>query len=145
MNRLLAALLTTGVGMQSSLWADVAGGGAQSPTVPSTGGGYLLQLAGGLAVILVVIAVLAWLARRLQALPARQAGAIRVLAALSLGQRERVVLMQVGTTQVLVGVAPGQVCGLHVFAEPAVSDQDQSAAGAAGFAALFTALKATKP
>ena len=44
--------------------------------------------------------------------------ALDVLADLPLGQKERAVLIRVGTTQILLGVAPGRVSTLHVLAEP---------------------------
>lgn len=45
-------------------------------------------------------------------------GPMRVLASLPLGQRERVVLVQVGEEQLLLGVAPGRVNLLTKPAEP---------------------------
>jgi flagellar protein FliO/FliZ len=45
-------------------------------------------------------------------------GALNVIGEVRLGPKERAVLLQVGTTQLLVGVAPGQVSALHVLAEP---------------------------
>ncbi len=41
-----------------------------------------------------------------------------MVADLRLGPKERAVLLQVGGTQLLVGVAPGQINALHVLAEP---------------------------
>jgi flagellar protein FliO/FliZ len=41
-----------------------------------------------------------------------------VIADIPLGQKERAVLLKVGQTQILVGVAPGQVNTLHVLTEP---------------------------
>ena len=40
------------------------------------------------------------------------------IADIPLGQKERAVLLKVGNTQILVGVAPGQVNTLHVLTEP---------------------------
>jgi len=77
----------------------------------------LLQLLFGLIVVLVAIAVTAFLLRRLGRLP-QGAGAMRVVAGLSLGARERAVLIQVGDRQILLGVAPGRVETLHVLERP---------------------------
>jgi flagellar protein FliO/FliZ len=41
------------------------------------------------------------------------AGALRVVASLPIGQRERAVVIQVGERQLLLGVAPGRVALLH--------------------------------
>lgn len=80
------------------------------------------------AMVLVVGAVLAlaWLARRLRSVSGVPASGLEVLAQVSLGTRERAVLLRVGERQVLVGVAPGNVRTLHVV----------DAAGAADAAAL---------
>jgi flagellar protein FliO/FliZ len=48
----------------------------------------------------------------------RVGDAIDVIADIPLGQKERAVLLKVGQTQILVGVAPGQVNTLHVLTEP---------------------------
>lgn len=64
----------------------------------------LLQVAVSLAVILGLIVALAWVAKRLRLAPRVGQGAIRVLADLPVGQKERVMLLQVGDRQALVGV-----------------------------------------
>jgi flagellar protein FliO/FliZ len=65
-------------------------------------------------------------------------GAIRVLAAQSLGTRERAVLVEVAGRQVLIGVAPGRVQTLLVLGDEgqpapfaAALDDARSAQGAA--------------
>lgn len=70
-----------------------------------------------LALILVLFAILAAaaLARRLGGLGRLESGSFQVLGALSLGARERVVLVRVGGKQLVLGVAPGQVRALCVL------------------------------
>ncbi len=68
----------------------------------------VVGLIGGLFVVL----------KRLQ-VRGGASGAIRVLAAQSLGTRERAVLVEVAGLQVLVGVAPGRVQTLLVIGEQA--------------------------
>ena len=72
----------------------------------------------GLGVVLALIVLSAWAYRRLARVPRGVGGALRVLGGLSLGTRERVVLIQVGDEQLLLGVAPGRVEALHVLAAP---------------------------
>jgi len=72
----------------------------------------------GLFVVLGVIVAMAWALRRMGRLPGAASGALRVVGGLSVGQRERVVLIQAGEKQLLVGVAPGRVQTLHVLEEP---------------------------
>lgn len=68
----------------------------------------VVGLIGGLFVVL----------KRLQ-VRGGASGAIRVLAAQSLGTRERAVLVEVAGRQVLIGVAPGRVQTLLVIGEQA--------------------------
>jgi flagellar protein FliO/FliZ len=80
-------------------------------------------MAGTLRVTLAMFLVLgalfgaAWLARRVRGVGGVSTGALTVLAQVSLGARERAVLLRVGALQVLVGVAPGNVRTLHVMDE----------------------------
>ncbi len=73
-------------------------------------------LASLLAVILVIFA-LAWVARRLPAAGALRANWLQVRGSVSVGGRERVVLVQAGQEWLVLGVAPGQVRCLHVLSE----------------------------
>lgn len=75
-----------------------------------------------LALFLVLAAVfaVAWLMRRLRGGSRGASGAIEVIAQTALGARERAVLVQVGGTRLLLGVAPGRVSALHVLPADAV-------------------------
>jgi len=103
----------------------------------AVGVGSVLQILAGLAVILGLILGMAWFMRRLGGLPGTGGGALKVLGGVSLGQRERVVLLQAGDQQLLIGVAPGQIRTLHVLEEPIVSP---TAEPATGFAARLEAV-----
>jgi flagellar protein FliO/FliZ len=63
--------------------------------------------------VLAVIAAAAWLLKRLTPRSYGASGALRVIAAAAVGQRERVVVVEVGSTWLVVGVAPGSVSALH--------------------------------
>jgi flagellar protein FliO/FliZ len=82
------------------------------------GVGGLGEVAFALIVVLAAIFVLAWVVRRMRIVGSRVGGAIDVLAEVPLGQKERAVLLKVGSTQILLGVAPGRVNTLHVLSEP---------------------------
>ncbi len=79
--------------------------------------GFMLQFVAGLAVVLLSIVGLAWLLKRAGGLRASAHGALRVIDGIAIGARERLVLVQVGETQVLLGVAPGRVSSLCVLDE----------------------------
>lgn len=70
---------------------------------------------GGLLAVLAMILALAWLLRRFGTFSRLPPGRFRVLAAVSLGSRERVVLLQAGRKQLVLGVAPGRVETLCVL------------------------------
>jgi len=78
----------------------------------------LLQLVLGLLLVLAVIVLIAWLLRRLPGWNSSVNGALKIVAALPVGQRERVVVVQVGEQQLLIGVAAGQVELLHLLEQP---------------------------
>lgn len=105
------------------------------------GAGRYLQMLLGLLAVLAVIAALAWGARRVGRLQGGVGGELRVLGGLSLGSRERVVLVQAGETQLLLGVAPGRVQTLHVLEEPLVPAVAQQEAGGGFAERLAAALK----
>jgi flagellar protein FliO/FliZ len=69
----------------------------------------LANTAMGLLVVLGVMLALAWLVRRFMQAPGVGRGAVRVLGGVSLGTRERAVLVAVDRRRLLIGVAPGQV------------------------------------
>ncbi len=77
----------------------------------------LLQLSIGLGIVLVAIFVLAWFVKRVAKVDTAIGGAFKVIAVLSVGQRERIVLVQVGEHQIVLGVAPGHVRKIHLLDE----------------------------
>ena len=100
----------------------------------------LLQVTLGLFIVLALILATAWVVRRSGAARGLMNGQLRVLGALSMGQRERVVLVQVGETQLLVGVAPGQVRMLHVLDKPVVSSMNATSSAVGSDSAFRSAL-----
>lgn len=75
------------------------------------------QVTLALGAVLVTIFAVAWLLRRVRAVAGR-ADALAVLAEVRVGPKERAVLLKVGRSQLLVGVASGQVNTLHVLTDP---------------------------
>jgi flagellar protein FliO/FliZ len=79
---------------------------------PVSDGG-MLQVMLGLGLVLAVIAGGAWLLRRFGGMARGPASVVKVIGGSAVGQRERVVLVEVGDTWLVVGVAPGNVTALH--------------------------------
>lgn len=91
-------------------------------------GGYLGQLIGGLAFVTLVIVALAWVMRRFSGTSAGgQARAIEILAVRSVGTRERLMLVQVGEEQLLIGVSPAGMRTLHHLKNPIAPQPDNKA------------------
>jgi flagellar protein FliO/FliZ len=83
----------------------------------------LVETGGGLVLILLMIIGGAWLYKRYAQLPTMGKGLIKVLGGVSLGPRERVVMLQIENTRLLVGVTPGQVRTLHVMDDQVPGNQ----------------------
>ncbi len=108
--------------VQSARAASAPFAAPAAPLATSSAGG-LLRVSVALIVVLAAVVGAAWLARRLRGFGAVSHGGLEILQQLPLGARERVVLLRVGTRQLLLGVANGSVNMLHVLdaAEPASS------------------------
>lgn len=87
-------------------------------SAPPNGVSGLGEVTLALVFVLVAIFAIAWLVRRVQGIGNRVGNTMDVLVEVPLGQKERAVLLRVGQTQILLGVAPGRVNTLHVLAEP---------------------------
>ncbi|MDX1352639.1 MAG: flagellar biosynthetic protein FliO [Thiomicrorhabdus sp.] len=111
------AWLTSFLTLQS-MWAFAetkAAGIGENVTQPSE---YFGQIVLSLVLVLLIIFISAWLLRRYGRFPGVADGNLKVLGALSVGQRERILLLQVGQEQVLVGVTSSRISRLHQLEEP---------------------------
>ncbi|SFX22345.1 flagellar biosynthetic protein FliO [Marinospirillum alkaliphilum] len=97
--------------------------------VPSTAAA-ATQIGLGLLVVLLLLFFLAWLVRRLNLVPGAMgaAGGMKVLAVLPLSNRERLILVQVGSEQLLLGVTQQQINLIHRLEEPLSTEGSQQAA-----------------
>ncbi len=77
----------------------------------------VLQIGTVLALIVVLIIGATWLLRGIGRFNRSADGVLSVVSVLPLGTRERIVLLQAGRRQLLLGVAPGRVSTLHIFEE----------------------------
>lgn len=92
-------------------------------------GGRVVEIFLGLFAVLLLIGVIAWVVRRMPGLTRSADGSMRVIAGIPVGQRERILLVEVGDEQLVVGVAPGRVELLHHLQEPVSSSTPQEGAG----------------
>jgi flagellar protein FliO/FliZ len=98
-----------------------------SPTVSS------LTMLSGLILVLALIAGIAWFLKRTGLTPGLQSSAAaKIVGGVSVGNRERVVVVEVADLWIVVGVAPGRVNAL------ATMPKQETAAGAAPAANNFS-------
>ncbi len=108
---------------------------AEQAAVPGVSGASFLQGLFGLIFVIGLLVFAAWMMRRLSASGALgNTNGLRVVAGLSLGPRERILLIEVGDTWVVVGVTASQMRTLHTMAKgelppAAVSSETGSFAG----------------
>jgi flagellar protein FliO/FliZ len=105
----------------SPAWADAA-------ALPDAGSS-VIQLIFGLGLVLAMLVGSLWLLKRLSVPRGAGSGLMRIVAGIPVGPRERVVLLEVGSTWLLVGVAQGQVATL---AEVPRQDLPPASAGGTG-------------
>jgi flagellar protein FliO/FliZ len=90
------------------------------------GGGAVLETMLFLILIIGLIVGLGWLVRRMGRLPAGGKGLVNVLGGVSLGPRERAVVLEAGDTRLLIGIAPGRVQTLCVLSGPKEQGQTEN-------------------
>lgn len=73
-----------------------------------------------------IIMLCAYLIRRLTGINFTHDNTIKICTGLTIGTRERILLLQAGETQLLVGVTPNGMQTLHVFEEPIYQDAEQA-------------------
>lgn len=85
-------------------------------TATSTGGAF--QMVVGLLVVLAILIGGAWLLRRFVSLPTTTRSPLKIITGLSLSPRDRLIVIQVGERQILLGLSPGRIQTLHVLEQP---------------------------
>lgn len=98
-----------------ALAAETAARQPYTPPAPALTSGSILQVIFSLLLVLAAVVVVAWVLKRINQ-PLQGAGnALKVISGVAVGQRERIVLVEVNDTWLVVGVAPGQVNALHTM------------------------------
>jgi len=75
-------------------------------------GSSALQMVFGLILVLALLLGTLWLLKRISQPRGAAAGLMRVVAGVAVGTRERVVILELGNSWLVLGVAPGQVTTL---------------------------------
>lgn len=112
------------------------------PAAVSTGS--MLQITFSLLLVLVAIAAVAWLLKRMNIAQQGTGNLLKVIGSVAIGQRERVVLLEVEDTWLLVGVGPNQIRTLHTLPKSAENQSVQQPVADNKFAQLLTSLRRTQ-
>lgn len=105
-----------------------------------------IQAVAGLALVLAAIAGAAWLLRRTTQLAQARGTPLALRGGIAVGPRERVVVVEVEGTWLVLGVAPGRVSALHALPKGALAEPARAAAGAGlPFAALLERIRRHAP
>jgi len=112
----------------------VGGGAANRPapapvTMPSgSATGSLLQTLFALIVVLGVLGALAWFLKRYGPKAMGGAAGLRVVGSLSLGGRERLLVVEIGNQWIVVGASPGRVNALATMPKQESADMASGSA-----------------
>jgi flagellar protein FliO/FliZ len=106
------------VALVAALAFPVHAAGEPPGVAAMSGVGVLVQGLLGLAVVLAALMGFFWFLRRISPGQTGAQGAVKVVGGVMLGPRERLVVVEVGETWLLVGVGGGQVSALHTMPKP---------------------------
>lgn len=101
--RSLAILFGVGLSVSHAFGADLP---------PPNTGASLFQVIMGLLVVLAFVIFMGWLVKRFNLQPLQSQAVAKIVGGVSVGQRERVIVVEIADQWIVVGVAPGQVNAL---------------------------------
>lgn len=112
-------------------------------------GADIAKVVWGLLVVLTVIAGLAWIIKKLTRIQTGGMSAARIVGAVSVGTRERVIVLEIANRWIVVGVAPGQVnaiANLDIVDNEVATPESAPSRAASGFLPmLLERMKAARP
>ena len=114
MLRLLTFLLIPGLALASE---------STSPGIPASS---YLQATLALCFIVALLLGTAWFARKVTGGKGFGQGGMKVVGGVALGPRERIVLVEVGESWLVIGIVPGQIRTLHTLPKGSLSSLEGS-------------------
>ncbi|MBP2167162.1 flagellar protein FliO/FliZ [Erwinia toletana] len=114
----------------------------QTPSAPpaASAGSMLTQVSSVLAFIVLLILFCAWLARRFGFAPKKVGSqSLNISASVSVGQRERVVIVDVDDARLVLGVTAQTITHLHTL-PPKAADENPLPAAKADFRQMLQTL-----
>lgn len=119
------------------------------PPPPAVSSGSIVQIIFSLLLVLAVVVLVGWLLRRMNLSQQGTGSQLKMIGGIAIGQRERIVLIEIDDTWLVVGVGPGQIRTLHTLPKPE-GDTTTSRAGQPDqsegkFAALLSSMLNQRP
>ena len=88
---------------------------AYTPPPPAVSSGSIAQIIFSLLLVLAAVVLVAWLLKRMNVAQHGTGNLLKILGGVSIGQRERIVLVEINDTCLVIGIGPGQIRTLHTF------------------------------
>jgi len=114
--------------LSSNVYAQVEAGAKAATPMPNQSA-YMMQVLLGLLFVLGLVFALAWLLKRVGQGSLVGGQQMKVVAAMPMGTRERIALVDVGGQHILLGITSTNINTLHVFPEPVDLSPNSSNAG----------------
>lgn len=140
---LTTSIWRTSAAASTTLAWSAASAKVSTPASPglAVGTSELLGLGGSLLLVVGAVVVVGWLYSRSQGLRGVASDVINVVAAQALGPKERIILVEVGGKQIVLGMTAQQVQTLHVFDEPVATSNQVEPVGSAFAKRLRSAIR----
>lgn len=97
---------------------------ANDSTTPGVSGSSYLQATLALCFIVALLVGTAWFARKVSGGKGFGQGGMKVIGGVALGPRERIVLVEVGESWLVIGIVPGQIRTLHTLPRSSLPGTD---------------------
>jgi len=124
MTTLLRHLTTLVLLLGSSAVMALEGARPASPPPPvAVNSSSIAQIIFSLLLVLAAIVAVAWLLKRMNLAQQGTGNLLKVVGSVAIGQRERVVLVEIDDTWLVVGVGPGQIRTLHTLDKTTMADK----------------------
>jgi flagellar protein FliO/FliZ len=107
--------------------------GADSPVSIS----YILQILSSFIAVILFILVIAWLMKKSGRFGVSNNKVINIVSSMSLGMREKIVVVNVEGVNIVIGVAPGQIRTLYVMGESPSKEEIVSDQAGGGFGRIM--------
>jgi flagellar protein FliO/FliZ len=98
-----------------------------TPPPSAVSSGSIVQIIFSLLLVLAAIVLVAWLLKRMNVAQQGSGNILKILGGVAIGQRERIVLVEVKDTWLVVGVGPGQIRTLHTLPKQEFQNTENSA------------------